>query len=142
MDVLTTSDYPVPNAGWVQRAPHGADDYIDEDLTAREYRRFSTMQRRRDLQGVLGTLSVNTTILARPGGGVIGPARDREGRVLRWSLWAPQRGVLIDDFTRVPPSQAERDDRTAFAGTHGLQYAVVERGSLLTAKAVKEWLDG
>jgi hypothetical protein len=139
--MLNDTDLSTPSAGWVRRVPLNA-DYVDEELTRRDILKMSRLHDRVELQRVLGALSLNTTILARLGGGVIGPAIDRHGRVLLWSVWAPQRGVLIDDFTRVPPSQEERDDRTRFASENGLRYAVIERGYTLTAKSVKEWLDG
>jgi hypothetical protein len=128
-----------PQAMWVRPRP---DDDQDDTLTRRDMRRLRIVTRRSELQRVLGALVVNTTMLPLADGKRdIGPARDRDGRVLSWSMWAPHQAALIDVFRRMPP-QAELDARTAFAERHALRYAIVEPGKQLTAKSVKEWLDG
>jgi hypothetical protein len=127
-----------PQATWMRPRP---DDDRDDELTRRDVRRLALVTQRRDLQKVLGAIVVNTTMLLIIDGGVLGPARDQEGRELSWSVWAPHRGVLIDVFRRMP-IQAELDARKTFAHVNDLRYAIVEPGKKLTAKSVKEWLDG
>ena len=128
-----------PSAGWVH--PPGDYDERDEDLSPRQQRYLVRMRERMELQRVLGILVYGTVVLPLPGEGALGPARDHEGRVLMWSLWAPHRRVLIDVFRRLPP-QEELNARMAFTRAHDLRYATVEPGFELTAKSVKEWLDG
>jgi hypothetical protein len=100
--------------------------------------------RRRGLVAVLGATYANTTMLplTGPRGGVLGPAVDRHGRVLRWSVWAPVHRALIDIFSGRMPDRDELADRTAFADRHGLRYAIVEPGERLTLPRLKEWLNG
>lgn len=107
----------------------------DEPLSRRDHARLLRHRERNELQNVLGTIFLNTTMLPI-GTSSLAPARDEYGRVLRWTLWAPQRRVLID----VMPRTAEIEMRQAFADAHNLRYAIVEAGRRLTAKSVKEWL--
>lgn len=118
------------------------DDELDETLSRRDVQRIARVGVRSDLQRVLGALVVNTTMLPRVNGTMLAAARDHDGRVLSWSVWAPHRAVLIDVFRKRMPPQSELDARTAFAERHALRYAIVEPGKQLTAKSVKEWLDG
>lgn len=127
----------IPSAAWV-RPPAPVEDETPSRL---DLRRVAVVDERLALQRVLGALFVNTTLLPEVEGKTIGPAR-YEGQALRWSIWAPHRRVLIDNFTRQTPPKAEVEARIAFAGTHDIRYAVVERGRRLTAQSVKEWLDG
>ncbi len=129
-----------PEAGWI--ASPRADDEREEQPSRHELARFALARERSELQRVLGVLFVNTTLLPTVNGGFLGPAKDHEGRVLRWSVWAPHRRVLIDAFPRGLPAQQELDARRVFADANDLRYAIVERGKKLTAKSVKEWLDG
>lgn len=128
----------VPQAAWLR--PRWDEDR-DDGLTRRDLARQARATQRRELQAILGTLVVNTTILSVIGGGFFGPARDDDGRALVWSIWAPHRGVLIDVFRRVMPSMDEMAARKRFAEKHDLRYAIVEPGRQLTAKSVKEWID-
>jgi len=128
----------VPQGAWLR--PRWDEDR-DEGLSRRDLRRQAQATSRRELQAVLGVLVVNTTILSVVGGGFIGPARDDDGRVLVWSIWAPHRRVLIDVFRRTTPPMAEMAARKRFAAAHELRYAIVEPGRQLTAKSVKEWID-
>lgn len=131
-------DVSRPQAMWVR--PRADDE--DDTLTRRDTRRLRIVSQRSELQKVLGALVVNTTMLPLADGTMIGPARDHDGRVLSWSMWAPHRAALIDVFRKRMPPQAELDARTAFAEENALRYAIVEPGKQLTAKSVKEWLDG
>lgn len=90
----------------------------------------------RDLLG--GSVYEYTFVLPRIGAPQLGPAKDRYGRDLRWSLWAPRRGVLIDIFRRVKPPLEELQDREAFAAEHGLLWLVVAPGERLSLERVAE----
>lgn len=100
------------------------------------YRKFH-----RELQAVLGVVHGQTILLPRIGQPPLGPAYDRDGHPLRWSLWAPHRALLIDVFARRLPRQAELEDRAAFAETHALKYAIVEPSQQLNMTQLAEWLD-
>ncbi len=130
--------YIQPKAGCVQ--PVVSDD-LDEEPSRRDVARMKRVRERTELQEVLGVLFINTTLLPLVGGGFLGPARDRNGDVLRWALWAPHRAVLIDSFARIEPPKEEKEDRQAFAEANGLIYAAVGRDMVLTAKSAKELLD-
>ncbi len=87
-----------------------------------------------------GSVYEHTFVLPRIGAPQIGPAKDRYGRDLRWSLWAPRRGVLIDIFRRAKPPLEELQDREAFALAHGLMWLVVAPGERLSLERVAELL--
>lgn len=135
-------DYAVrqPRMGWQPR-PGAEDDEgaRGERLVARALAR---QRERRELQALLGApLYARTTVLPVSGGGYLGPAHDRRGRVLRWGLWSPHRRVLVDIFVRSLPSTEELEDRAAFAQAHDIRYALVRPGMRLTMESLRAWLD-
>jgi hypothetical protein len=138
-------DYAVPMTARRMGAPPSAAQ--DDDEGARGQRLVEAVlrrqQERRDLQALLGApLYTRTTMLPLIGGGVIGPAVDRDRRVLRWGLWAPHRRVLLDVFRRTLPPTTELEDRAAFAEAQGLRYALVRPGMRLTVESLRAWLEG
>ncbi len=82
----------------------------------------------------------STTFLPLVGGGALGPVADREGRVIKWGLWAPHRRLLVDLFPVTLPPDYELEDRARFAETNGLIYAVVQPGERLSVARVREVL--
>jgi hypothetical protein len=109
--------------------------------TRREQRMLQRDAAWRELNKVLGATLARATHLLVPGAAPLGPARDREGKILCWSYWSPSRRVLIDRFKRSLPSPEELEDREAFARENGIRYAVVAPGASLTARDVAEWLE-
>lgn len=126
--------------GWVR--PALVDDEAEFDAPSpRERARLARLKEHEELQRLLGVLIMSTTLLPLPSEGrVLGPARDRDGRALRWSLWAPARRVLIDICRVSRFSDAEEQDRMAFAKTNELRYAIVEPGRRLTPRSILAWL--
>lgn len=97
-------------------------------------------EHRQHLRRILGTpFFQSVTDLPLPGGGTLGPLYV-DGRPVSWTLWAPHRRVLVDDFRRGVPPQGELDARAAFATTYGLRYGMIEPGRRLTLNALEEWV--
>jgi hypothetical protein len=126
-----------PLAGLVGReAPE--DD--DERMSPSVARRLALVARQRELTAALGTCVLGTTMLLRSDGPALGPAKGRDGRTFRWSIWAPAKRLLVDVFQRALPPAEELEDRRAFADAHGLLYAVVEPGQRLSLDRLREWM--
>jgi hypothetical protein len=135
-------DYAVRGpAAWRTGAPPGTDDADDARTVRLAARALGRQQERRALHALLGApLYARTTLLPLIGGGVLGPARDRRGAVLRWGLWSPHRRALVDVFPRILPPPEELEDRAAWAQAAGLRYALVRPGTRLTTEALQRWL--
>jgi len=130
----------LPAAGW--RGRLSDDEDADETLSRRQLAKLAMLQREKALLGILGPCLIGTTVLTRSPAPPLGPAYDRHGRALKWSLWSPTKGVLIDIFRRSIPAMTEMEDRKAFAAANGLRYGVVEPGRRLSLEMLKEWLNG
>lgn len=135
---LTDSGQMVsPAAG---RAGSGLLPGAEEDrlprAVAKVIARREAAKQLRELLG--GTVYEATFVLPRIGAAPLGPVRDRHGRDLRWSIWAPRPGVLIDVFRRALPPPEELEDREAFAAEHGLLWLVVSPGERLSLERVAE----
>ena len=130
---------PAPYATSVLRS---LNEERDEQPTREEFAAFAKAAFRRDLTEVLGIVYATTTMLPLHDevNTMLGPARDRDGRELRWTLWAPRHRRLIDIYRRRLPVQAELEDRVAFAKAHGLRYGIVEPGQRLNIALLKEWI--
>jgi len=128
-----------PAAGWV-RGFMPSDDEPEEMFTRVQQWRLQRRQQLLAFQEVLGLMIGNTILLPHPSAPTLGPAVGRDGGLLRWSIWAPHRHVLIDIFRRKLPAPSELEDRAAFAQGHGLRYGIVEPGRRLSLVALTEWL--
>jgi len=109
--------------------------------TGREQRMLRKSAAWGEMTKVLGCVMAGATDLQTAGGGTLGQARDRRGKVLRWSYWSPSRMLLIDRFRDRLPATEELEDRRDFAERHGIRYAVVAPGAKLAANEVREMLE-
>lgn len=132
---------PPPVGRWLGDRSGSFIGEMDEAIPYAVMRRMSVWQSREELRRVLGVIYQHTTLLPLSGGGVIGPALSRDGRTFKWTMWAPQRRVLID-VLRAPMPADDQEDRAHFALTHDIRYAKVDPGSRLTAASIAAWLDG
>lgn len=114
----------------------------DEPLPRRIAWQLERRTRLRELETLLGWLYVRTTTLPRPGRGTLGPGYYRGGEHIIWTLWAPRENILIDIFRRRMPQPNDIADKERFVADHGLRYGIVEPGQILTADAIREWLNG
>lgn len=136
--LLTTA----PMAGWVRPGALPGMNEDDDDARAERLaaRLRARLTGRQQLVSLLGLVYRDTTMLPLPGGGVLGPARNHEGVVMKWWLWAPAKRVLIDVFRRTPP-MADLQAREAFARAHGLRYGVVMPDRRFTIETLTAWLN-
>lgn len=135
-----------PAAGWASQPAIGR-GATESEVDAATVRATVLVERQRaaraEWEAVLGyPVWRDTTVLRTPDGGALEPARDRDGRLLKWSFWAPHRRLLLDVFVRALPSEAELEDRAAFAAAHQVRYAVVEPGERLELARIRELLEG
>jgi len=115
---------------------------IDEDeLTEHTRKRtLARHERHRALVAVLGVpIFFDTILLPLSGQPALGPARDLSGREIRWSVWAPQRKLLLDRFKALPP-KGDLEAREQFAKDHSLLYRFVPPGWRISLEDLKELL--
>lgn len=136
MDSTGLITYPTPAA----YAARGNLLDRDERMSSSELRLINAVKRRREMLNALGIVYMGASILPLQGGGTIGPLKHPNGDVLRWSLWAPAKKVLIDIFTTSMPPDAELELRRKFADEHALIYGVVAPGERLSLDKIKESL--
>ncbi len=132
--------------GRVQRIMGWAENDEQRDKPGRrDLRIWRRQEVWRAMIALLGTVVRDATTLQTLDGRAIGPARDRAGRILRWSYWAPARMILIDRFRRGWPEGGsdgpEIQCRAEFAAAHGIEYAVVGPGQRLAPRDVERLLN-
>ena len=135
-----------PAAGWASQPAVGR-GATESEVDAATVRATALVERQRaaraEWEDVLGyPVWRDTTVLRTPDGGALEPARDREGRLLKWSFWAPHRRLLLDVFVNALPSATELEDRAVYAAAHDVRYAVVQPGERLELARVRELIEG
>lgn len=135
-----------PMAGWLGMHHPQAEELAEltgDRPTQKDLIRIKRSEYRKELISILGMVMTNCTVLQqlndKP---LLGPAQDRHGRVLRWSMWSPHRRLLIDVFHGKLPPPEELEDRQAFATAHDLKYGLVAPGERLELDLLKEWING
>lgn len=113
----------------------------DERPSYRELLMLRRLERRRELLNILGIVYLGASMLPKQGGGQpFGPVLMPNGDILRWSMWAPAKNILIDIFSTALPKSDELDRRHAFAAEHGLNYGIVTPGERLSLERLREEL--
>jgi hypothetical protein len=112
----------------------------DERPSYREIMMLRRLERRRELLNILGIVHLGASTLPKQGGGTYGPITMPNGDVLRWSMWAPAKNMLIDIFNKALPTPDELERRQAFADEHGMNYGIVAPGERLSLERLREEL--
>lgn len=94
----------------------------------------------RALRDILGICFFDTNILIGIGAEWIGPCWFN-GKKLSFSIWAPQRRVLVDIFQRQTHPEDEMLARDAFARAHDIRYMIVPPGHSFGLEDLKQALD-
>lgn len=114
-------------------------DYLDEDATPGARRMIGHIENQRALIEILGApIYLDTFDL--PDGPETLPRFRWDGAPRLWSLWAPQRALLIDIFTRALPSEAELDAKDDYARAHGCDYFYIAPGHILDFDSLRALL--
>jgi len=110
------------------------DPEVPETVDRPRPRQLAAVSHERALQGALGApiLTACTTLPGPHGTAYPVAKHPTTGIPFVWSLWAPHRKLLIDNFSQGLPEPEELTARAAYAATHGLRYAIVEPGFTLT----------
>lgn len=130
-----------PQGGWIgsMLGPTRPEDYLDEDASPRERRMIGHIENRRALIDILGAPVYLDTYVLNDGPETL-PMFRWDGAPRLWSLWAPQRALLIDIFTRALPSDDELDAKDAYARAHGCDYYYIAPGHILDFEALRALL--
>lgn len=133
------------SSGLLYETPHSVFGFRTQDIEAPDdpinTRLLARLERDQALIDVFGApIYTHTTVLPRVNAqSHLGPLIF-DGHDLYWSMWAPHRNALLSIFRRQMPSLDELKARMEFAELHGLKYAIVKPGHLITTEHLRGWL--